>query len=574
MGAGKAEHQRGPGNDPHGSVETPSVPSSSDSPTPSHPFVTTETVEQPPPFLAGESDGTRAQDLPGWYSVAVVPIGGAGSSAEESDLLRVRLRAACAFLGATLITSLVWKQVFGWWGLVWPFPAALVLLLAAVVVLLSRPRAFPANLLRRLELAVFGLVVAFITIQQDHSLTLWARRGAELSELTTFFVALNSSILLMLLYGMMIPNHWRRAALVVLAIGLVPSASLGLRFATDPGVFRAVRGVMTVERVGVSTLAALVAAGLTVYGTWVINTLRREVRQALRLSRYELVRRLGSGGMGEVYLAEHRLMKRPCAIKLIRRASIGDPLTLARFRREVRATTRLTHPNTIEIYDYGQTDDGRLYYVMEYLRGPDLSALIERHGPLPPGRVIHLLRQACGALGEAHATGIIHRDLKPANIVVTRLGGIPDFVKLLDFGMAKTTGGSDDVKLSREGVVRGTPPYMAPEQVLGGTALDHRCDLYALGCVAYFLLTGHPPFEGDGRMDVMIAQVRDPVVPPSHLRQDIPEDLERVVLTCLAKSPADRYPDAAHLERALAACASAGDWDADLAARWWSGVAE
>jgi serine/threonine-protein kinase len=354
----------------------------------------------------------------------------------------------------------------------------------------------------------------------------------------------------------------------VAAIGVMPLITLGLRFATQPDVFRAVRAVTTPERLGASSLWALAAAGLTVYGTRVINTLRVEATRARKLGRYMLVHRLGTGGMGEVYLAEHRLMKRPCAIKLIRRESAGDARALARFEREVRATTRLTHPNTIAVYDYGQAEDGRLYYVMEYLRGLDLDDLVTRHGPLPPGRVVHLLRQACGALAEAHAAGVIHRDLKPANVFVTRMGGIPDFVKLLDFGLAKV---ADDGMpgLSGEGKVRGTPAYMAPEQALGGRTLDHRCDLYAVGCLAFFLLTGRPPFEAGGAVDQMIAHVRDPVVPPSAFRPGLPADLELVVLTCLAKAPADRYPDAAHLEQALAACAPDPGWDAPLAARWW-----
>jgi serine/threonine-protein kinase len=273
--------------------------------------------------------------------------------------------------------------------------------------------------------------------------------------------------------------------------------------------------------------------------------------------------------MGEVYLAEHRLLKRPCAIKLIKPESASNPRSLARFEREVRATARLSHPNTVEVYDYGSTDDGTFYYVMEYLPGLSLADLLGKYGPLPPGRVIYLLRQACGALAEAHAAGLIHRDLKPANIFAARRGGKTDVAKVLDFGLVKPTDADDRADLSREGTIRGTPLYMAPEQTTPGRPIDHRIDLYALGAVAYELLTGRPPFEGEGAVQVLIAHARDPVLPPSRRRPGVPEDLERVVLRCLAKDPDGRFPDADGLEQALAACEDAATWDAARAARWW-----
>jgi serine/threonine-protein kinase len=278
--------------------------------------------------------------------------------------------------------------------------------------------------------------------------------------------------------------------------------------------------------------------------------------------------------MGTVYLAEHQLLKRPCAIKLIQTRRAGDPKVLARFEREVRTTARLSHPNTVEIYDYGRTDDGTFYYVMEYLRGLSLADLVDRHGPLPPGRVIYLLRQACGALSEAHAAGLVHRDIKPANIFACRRGGLHDFAKLLDFGLVKTQDavGSDAPELSREGVVTGSPLYMSPEQASGERNPDRRADIYALGAVAYHLLTGRPPFEGRTAMQVMIAHARDPASPPSTIRPDLPADLDAVVLRCLAKCPDDRFDTADELGQALAACADATSWDAEAARRWWTEV--
>jgi serine/threonine-protein kinase len=336
-----------------------------------------------------------------------------------------------------------------------------------------------------------------------------------------------------------------------------------------PEVFRFAAPLLNVEVVSENVLMLLIGAGVTIYATYVINALRVEAFEARRLNQYRLKQRIGAGGMGEVYLAEHQLLKRPCAIKLIAPDRAGDPKALGRFEREVRTTARLSHPNTVEIYDYGRTDDGAFYYVMELLSGLSLADLVARHGPLPPGRVIYLLRQACGALAEAHAAGLVHRDLKPANIFAARRGNLYDFVKLLDFGLVLPPPDAAAGELSRDGHVAGSPPYMAPEQATGLSRADARTDLYGLGAVAYYLLTGRAPFLGPTAMAVMIAVARDPVTPPSRLRRGLPPDLEQVVLCCLAKEPADRFPDAEALERALAACADAGQWDGRRAARWW-----
>jgi len=300
-----------------------------------------------------------------------------------------------------------------------------------------------------------------------------------------------------------------------------------------------------------------------------MSRLRRQAAEARQFGQYRLRRRLGSGGMGEVYLAEHQLLKRPCAVKLIRPDAATDPRALARFESEVRLTATLSHPNTVEIYDYGRAEDGTYYYVMEYLPGLSLAEMVERYGPLPPARVVYLLRQVSGALREAHAAGLIHRDIKPSNIIAARRGGMDDVAKLLDFGLVRPSAAARAAHLSAEGQVLGTPLFMSPEQARGNREVDERSDIYSLGAVAYYLLTGRPPFEGEDGLTVLIAHARDPVTPPSQVRPGIPRDLERVVLTCLAKDPAERYPDAASLERALGACACVDNWDQDLSARWW-----
>jgi serine/threonine-protein kinase len=273
--------------------------------------------------------------------------------------------------------------------------------------------------------------------------------------------------------------------------------------------------------------------------------------------------------MGEVYLAEHQLLKRPCAVKLIRSDEATAPRAQERFEREVRLTATLSHPNTVEIYDYGRADDGTYYYVMEYLPGLSLAELVERYGPLPAGRAVYLLRQVCGALREAHAAGLIHRDLKPSNVIAARRGGMDDVAKLLDFGLVRPVTTGRPEQLSAVGQVFGTPLYMSPEQATSARELDERTDIYSLGAVAYYLLTGRPPFEGADAIAVIVAHARDPVMPPSRVRPGIPRDLEQVVLRCLAKEADARFPDAASLERALLDCDCAGSWDQDLAARWW-----
>ena len=232
-------------------------------------------------------------------------------------------------------------------------------------------------------------------------------------------------------------------------------------------------------------------------------------------------------------------------------------------------TAQLSHWNTIEIFDYGRTDDGTFFYVMEYLPGLSLQDLLDRYGPLPAERVVHLLRQVCQALREAHQVGLIHRDIKPANVFAAKRGGLYDVVKLLDFGLVKPVGENPSVSLSQEGGISGTPLYMSPEQARGQSDLDGRSDIYSLGAVAYTLLTGRPPFEGTNPIDVVIAHARDEVVWPSQHELSVPADLERVVLRCLAKRREDRFQDAQSLEQALTECAAADQWTQWHAARWW-----
>ncbi len=347
------------------------------------------------------------------------------------------------------------------------------------------------------------------------------------------------------------------AAILVVAGGLSLTASA---FAAA----KAYPVMLGIYAVAVFTLGAYIGLGKCRS-----NSLRRRVNEARQLGQYRLIAPLGTGGMGEVYLAEHRLLKRRCAVKMIRPERAGDPHVRARFEREVRTAAQLSHGNTVGIFDYGQSEDGTLFYAMEYLPGLNLEDLLQRHGPMSAERVIHLLRQTCGALSEVHANGLIHRDIKPGNIFSARRGGQYDVVKLLDFGLVKPMAEPPSTRLTREGAISGTPLFMSPEQARGLEEIDARSDIYSLGAVGYTLLCGRTPFEGASPLDVLIAHARDEVVPPSRFQADVPADLEKVILRCLAKNPADRFADAESLEKALADCAAAGQWTPADAAKWW-----
>jgi len=316
--------------------------------------------------------------------------------------------------------------------------------------------------------------------------------------------------------------------------------------------------------------------GVAVVISHVVTGLGQQVARAREMGSYRLGELLGRGGMGEVYYATHRLLARPAAIKLIRpemiygSGSATAHLAAARFRREAEAAATLRSPHTVELYDFGVTDDGTLYFVMELLDGSNLESLVRRHGPFPAGRVVHVLRQVCASLEEAHVRGLVHRDIKPANIHLGRLGLVYDFVKVLDFGLVKpiTDGGLEPSMATQAGLIVGTPGYMAPETAWT-TNVDGRADLYSVGCVAYYLLTGRQVFEGATAMQVFAHHLQTAPTPPSQSGTcPVPSDLEDLVLRCLAKKPEDRPQSAAELDRLLAAV-EVEPWT-DLDARgWW-----
>jgi serine/threonine-protein kinase len=297
--------------------------------------------------------------------------------------------------------------------------------------------------------------------------------------------------------------------------------------------------------------------------------LQQQAFQAQQLGQYRLKRRIGSGGMGEVFEAEHILLRRRCAIKLIRPEQTEDPAVLERFEREVQAMAGLNHPNNVEVFDFGRAEDGTFYYVMEYLEGLTLEQLISRSGPLSPGRAIHLLRQVCRALREAHGIGLLHRDIKPSNIIVCTLGGEWDVVKLLDFGLVQSIGSENDSRLTLKGMILGSPPFMSPEQAAGRTDLTPATDIYSVGGVGYFLLTGHPPFVRETPMELLLAHAYEEVPPLTNYIPGLTEDLQQVILRCLAKKPTERYAHISELEAALLRCSDAYTWTEANAENWW-----
>jgi hypothetical protein len=311
-------------------------------------------------------------------------------------------------------------------------------------------------------------------------------------------------------------------------------------------------------------LLGIVAILLATVSSDIIYGLRQQVSEAVQLGQYTLERKIGEGGMGSVYRAHHALLRRPTAIKLLLPDRVGAD-NLDRFEREVQNMSQLSHPNTVAVFDYGRSPDGVFYYAMEYLGGIDLEQLVRRHGPQPADRVVHILIQVCGALHEAHTVKLIHRDIKPANIILCERGTVLDVAKVVDFGVVKEI--ARDTAASAP-VVLGTPAYVAPEAVTDPDHITHAVDLYALGAVGYFLITGHRLFEGKTAVEVCVQHVTQAPRPPSQLVAIAPA-LEAVLMTCLAKQPADRHASAAALAEALEALAPAGDWHKADAVRWW-----
>ncbi len=510
-----------------------------------------------------------------------------GTTQDSLGLIQTRLRAAALAIGFSFLLFFVWMTIHEYTsrlahGVPWHFAlhALTTLSLIGIGIWLGRQPRVSRPCLRFCELAIFGLPAVMFALRHFHELAFIAANSALIP-----IMPMAGWIVLMLAYALFVPNSWKHILLVVGVIGLLPMVATFLAMLWRPAVREAI--LFDPD----STVEMLLGLAATIFiavsSARMIVHLQEQAAEARQLGRYRLKEKLGSGGMGDVYLAEHTLLKRPCAIKVIRTEKMGDPRALARFEREVQAASQLSHWNSINIYDYGRTADGTFFYVMEYLSGLSLQQLVKRRGALQPGRAVYLLRQVCDALTEAHSRQLIHRDVKPANIMVTELGGACDVAKLLDFGLVKPMAESmeEDQDLTQVGTVTGSPLYMSPEQALGEAHLDERSDIYSLGAVAFFALTGRPPFEEASPLKVMLSHAHHQ---PPRLRKILEQaategkllashngclpsgSFEELVLKCLAKDPDARFQTALELAEALEKLPEASDWNERLARNWWA----
>jgi len=491
-----------------------------------------------------------------------------------SDMLEQTCRrvgaAGIVFAGiwvmVLLMQNVVWR-VFGGAihidGSFWPLPGNLFsgfgVAISLGLVLLARRLSHRPQLLITLGL-VFEVVTALLIAVHNW----WSPQA-------TFGNGVSWVCIIIVAYPAIVPAEPRRVLLAALA-----AASM------DPLVYligsaRGVEYALDGFALTWAFLPVYACAFMAVVPARVIRTLGQRVSRARELGSYRLEEKLGVGGMGEVYRATHRLLVRPAAIKLIKPEVLGAStpegaaVIVERFKREARAAANLRSPNTIELYDFGTTADGALYYVMELLEGLNLQEMVDRFGPMAPARVVQFMRQACLSLGEAHERGLVHRDIKPSNLVAARLGLAVDQLKILDFGLVKADEehSEESMQLTSPNVTTGTPAFMSPEMALGDKPVDRRADIYALGCVAYWLLTGRTVFEGASPVAILMAHVRDEPVPPSQLSElDIPPELDDVILACLEKDPEKRPNTAMELYSSLC-CIPVPPWNSATALEWW-----
>jgi len=506
---------------------------------------------------------------------SATPSGGRSRWRMPPDMLEQTCRrvgtAGIAFAGiwvlVLLMQNVVWR-VFGGAGHVessfWPLPGNLF---AGFGVAMSLGLVFVARRLsHRPQLLIsLGLVFEVATALLIAIHNWWGPGG-------TFGNGVSWVCIIIIAYPAIVPAEPRRVLLAALAAASMDP--LVYLIGTGVGVEYALDGFALTW----AFLPLYACAFMAVVPARVIRGLGQRVSRARELGSYRLEEKMGEGGMGEVYRATHRMLARSAAIKLIRPEVLGASTTegaaviVERFKREARAAANLRSPNTIELYDFGTTADGSFYYVMELLEGLNLQELVDRFGPLAPARVVHFMRQACLSLGEAHERGLVHRDIKPANLVAARLGLVVDQLKILDFGLvtADSEHSDESMKLTSPNVTTGTPAFMSPEMALGDAPVDRRADIYALGCVAYWLLTGRTVFQGASPVAILMAHVRDEPVPPSELSElDIPPELDEVILACLEKDPENR-PDTAMELYGNLCCIPVPPWNSATALEWWN----
>jgi serine/threonine-protein kinase len=452
------------------------------------------------------------------------------------------------------------EQHLGHFSNVWPMPGNLIAVIGLVI---SVGMVFVAGFLRDRPLLLLdlGLVFEVATAFLAGLLNQWQPLPMPGS--------ISWICVIILLYPMIAPTTPGKTFIAAFAAASMDPVGYGI------ALMRGVELPATAYQVVWTFVPNYVCAVLAAISAHIIVGLGRHVKKARELGSYTLGGLVSRGGMGEVHSATHRMLARPAAIKLIRpevlRGSTFDSAHVIqeRFRREAQAAAGLRSPHTIELYDFGVADDGTFYYVMELLDGLDLESLVERFGPIPSERAVHLLRQTCLSLGEAHAVDLVHRDIKPSNIHVSRLGLTVDFIKVLDFGLVKGIGQQHDTALTAPQMTTGTPAYMAPEIALGEKP-DQRADIYSLGCVAYWLVTGQLVFDAPSPLALMHRHIQDVPDPPSQRTElDVPRELDELILACLAKRREDRPSDGEELGQLLAGLRLHEQWTEERARRWW-----
>lgn len=497
-----------------------------------------------------------------------------GKTVSVAQMLRSRLLVTCMVLAVnyaqafsqlnTLFFASSWQVVL---------QLVLSLLFSCMAMLLWLRKELTLDWLRRIEVIAFALPLCQLSMfliervwQQGDLLRSFQDGEVYRGHLLNTIVLCYFPIIVA--YGVLIPNTGWRCFLMTCLMSSLPIAIL---LGGVPWYWEQVESHLSLFLRGIAWVVSwmLVAVVVASFGSYRMDELSQQVAAARKFGSYRLIHKMGSGGMGEVYLGEHELLKQPCAIKVIRPDRVSDPQTLMRFEREVQATARLKHPNSIEIYDYGRAEDGTFYYVMEYLPGKTLDQLVAVGGPLPVARAIHLWIQLCGPLREAHCIGLIHRDIKPANIIVCQRGGVADLCKLLDFGLVKNVSDSNQLpSLTQSDAIAGTPAYMSPEQVTSARDIDMRSDIYSLGAVAYFMLSAKPLFDGVA-LKVMADHLNsDPTSIRLH-NPEIPDALVQVIERCLAKDRDDRFASVGDLFAALKKLASVYVWSEEEAEQCW-----
>jgi hypothetical protein len=472
-------------------------------------------------------------------------LGGTGDAVERDEHVSMvlRLRRACT------VGVVAWPAfgVVDWFvvqfvhpGRLWLYlalrAAGLLPLLVGVVVLYARRMPRPA-LVRWTDAGTCFVLSALISVS-----------CLEFRGIVSPLVL--GVLLIIIARAAIVADRCGRAILPIGLIAFAHPATLGALALFDDGVAAQFRDPVALAGFALNQIFLFSAAAVTLVGGHMMWALRRQVFQARSFGRYRLKHRIGAGGMGEVWAAHHQALRRDVAVKILRPETRGDAGAIARFEREVRATAELTHPNTVRVFDYGVTEDGLWYYAMELLHGADLQAMVYRDGPLEPMRAARLIRQGAKALAEAHSRGIVHRDIKPENLFVTAVRGEGEFVKVLDFGLAKLARGERSATLTAHGWAVGTPKWASPEVASGGEAQPWS-DVYGLGAVLYFLLCGVAPFDYDDVGRTIRAHLSETTVPPSLRRPGVPPAIDAVVLRCLEKEPRARYADAGEVAAAL-----------------------